>query len=179
MNCHRHLVVEGNFSEFWRRVVGVIAVVAVVTVTAATAHADDSVEDEWYGWHIMPVDAASIGLIAYGVADGESTAVFSGFAGYALGGPIVHLAHERWWESAGSLGLRLGLPLTGVLIANLLDSSGGNTFSAGGFANAMLWLTAGTVSAMALDYIFLAQKPTSESGDSASEVQMLQLQWQF
>ncbi|QDG54758.1 hypothetical protein FIV42_29630 [Persicimonas caeni] len=166
--------------DFWRGTLAVLVLVAL-TGTSATAQADDSMQDEWYGWQIMPVDAASVGLMVCGMAELEQTAMFSGFAGYALGGPIVHLAHEQWWKSVGSLGLRLGVPTTSVLIASAFSSSSGNSQAA--FADAMgkgiLALGLGAVAAMALDYIFLARKPMPSSNSSASQVQMLQLRWQF
>ncbi len=37
----------------------------------------------------------------------------------------------------------------------------------------------GIVAAVAIDYVFLARKPTLKSSSASSQVQMLQLQWSF
>jgi hypothetical protein len=53
--------------------------------------------------------------------------VVVGFGVYAVGAPIVHLAEGEPWRAAGSLGLRLALPLaiggSALLISNHEDCS--------------------------------------------------------
>lgn len=170
---------RGEISYLYRHCVGVVIVVAALLTMSATAHAGDG--DEWYGWQIMPFDAAAIGLTVYDMNDGwETSAGAAGFASYALGGPIVHLAHGQWWESAGSLGLRVGLPLTGVMIASALNPSTGNSQAdLAGLGDGITAAAVGVIAAVAIDYIFLARKSTLKSSDASSQAQMLQLQWSF
>src|SRR5215467_11328850 len=86
-------------------VVRSIAIALALLVLPAIARADEERETRWYGWQTLLVDGAAIGL---GVAT-RNAGVFLG--AYALGAPIVHVAHERFGEAAGSLGLRVVMPL--------------------------------------------------------------------
>jgi hypothetical protein len=79
------------------------------------------VERSWYGWQTLLSDAVSVGLMvsaANGHADERGSV---GAFGYALGGPIIHLAHGHAGKAGGSLGLRLGAPVVGVLIGFGID----------------------------------------------------------
>lgn len=70
-----------------------------------------------YRKEILVADGLSIAAMTLGPAltrDADIAAV--GLAGYALGAPIVHLAHGRGVEAAKSFALRAGLPLVGGLI---------------------------------------------------------------
>lgn len=62
---------------------------------------------EWYGDQILYVDGALVllALPTLGVT----------LIGYPLGGPIVHLAYENYGRAAGSLALRVGVPMVGVI----------------------------------------------------------------
>jgi hypothetical protein len=73
-------------------------------------------ESRWYGWQVLLVDAAA-------VTAGAATQQLPIFlAMYALGPPIVHAGHARLGAAAGSLALRVGLPLvTGGVVYALLD----------------------------------------------------------
>lgn len=68
----------------------------------------------WYGWHVLAVDLASIGLIAAGRDQLFSTI---GAGGLVLGGPLVHLGRGHGGRAVGSLALRLSAPIVGGAIA--------------------------------------------------------------
>jgi len=70
-----------------------------------------TMETSWYGYQTLFVDAASLGVLVVGVAASNDALGALGIAGYALGGPSIHAAHKRSGAVAGSLALRLGLPL--------------------------------------------------------------------
>jgi hypothetical protein len=85
-----------------------------------------------YGKKVALVDALSLGAIVVGMAllidelidDGDPDdvaggvlLVLGGGAGYVLGGPIVHASEGNRPGAWKSLGVRLGLPLAGSLIA--------------------------------------------------------------
>lgn len=160
--------------------------IVLVMLLPALSHAADGVEDEWYGWQIMPVDAVSLGVMTYTIVwRHPSTRVnnslgYASLAGYTFGAPIVHLAHGQWWRASGSLGLRLGLPMLGALTASAIIGDTGNAET--GYFD-LPWLVVGAgvgvLSAMALDAAFLAHKPTSPQKNTGSQTQLLQLQWQF
>ena len=89
----------------------------------------------WYGWQTLSADGAALSFLTLGSAlasDGDSDAgrtgidsfVVVGVGMYALGGPIVHAAHQNWGAAAASLGLRVGLPLAGILIGSGVDGCG-------------------------------------------------------
>jgi hypothetical protein len=65
---------------------------------------------QWYGDEILYTDGAILLLTVptIGVA----------LLAYPLGGPIVHAIHGNWGRAAGSLALRIGLPILGGGIAN-------------------------------------------------------------
>ena len=71
-------------------------------------------ESRWYGWQILIVDGASI----------VTMPILVGLAGYVLGGPIVHAAHDRWGIGALSLGARLAGPTVGILAMGGADCKG-------------------------------------------------------
>jgi hypothetical protein len=78
----------------------------------------------WYGWQILAVDVASIGVTALGVEivsfgaghhSGWGIAGV-GLAGYLLTSPLLHLSHDNGW-ALGSVLLRaaaIGLTIVGT-----------------------------------------------------------------
>jgi hypothetical protein len=142
---------------------------------SATGEGDagEVVEREWYGRPMAIADALSltafIGGIALGITGDSPWATplgVVGFAGYALGGPIVHLTRQRVGVAFGSLGLRVGAPLIGLAAGMLLGAmawsgcQGGNAcwlegaamgFFAGGLG--------GLFTAVIVDNAALARKP--------------------
>jgi hypothetical protein len=100
-------------------------------VSAARAQAlpgeADAVEDEprleraehWYGWQTLVIDGGATAVFVTGLAiEGEAypTVLAIGALGFVAGGPIVHVVHERYWTSLGSLALRIVLPGFGGFI---------------------------------------------------------------
>jgi hypothetical protein len=90
---------------------------------------------QWYGWQTLSADGAALGFLTLGSAlasdddsdsghTGIDSFVVVGVGMYALGGPIVHAAHQNWGAAAASLGLRVGLPLAGILIGSGVDGCG-------------------------------------------------------
>ena len=82
-------------------------------------------ERRWYGWQTLASDAASFALLLGGMAASGQGLYDSGtpplanamatlgIAGYVAGAPAIHFVHERPLAAAGSIGLRLLLPVLG------------------------------------------------------------------
>jgi hypothetical protein len=117
----------------------------------------------WYGWQTLSTDGAAIGVLVLAGslihhddtdsqrAVADSVLVLSA-ATYALGGPIVHAAHQQWGTAGASAGLRIGLPLTGILVGAALDRCGPNTDSdTCGVIGPSLGMLLGFSAAMAID----------------------------
>jgi hypothetical protein len=60
----------------------------------------------------LPLVSAFTSSVEFGVA---------ALGGYFLAPPIIHGAHGRWGIAAGSLGLRVGLPVLGGLLGAAAD----------------------------------------------------------
>jgi hypothetical protein len=123
--------------------------------------------ERWYGYQTLLADAAAFGVLVAGAATndrstGQDIAVASVTA-YWLGGPIVHLAHDRGETSFASLGLRLGAPVVGGLIgtglAALAPDDDGDEYVVG----IGLGVLAGVTGAVALDASLLAWEPDDEA----------------
>jgi len=83
----------------------------------------------WYGWQTLASDAGAIALFTtagllrnaadHGAHDraAATTTFWLGLGTYALGGPIVHLAHNRRGAMVRSVAMRLLLPLGGGFTA--------------------------------------------------------------
>jgi hypothetical protein len=126
-----------------------------------------------YGWTVLGVDAANVGVhlgllaATNGTHTIEGSLPYSFVTVYLLSGPIIHGAHGRWGHAAGSLGLRVGLPLVLGLAGSWLfsgppcteeeklnDSCDTNALEAVGFIFGGL---AGVGTAMVLDAALLAR----------------------
>jgi hypothetical protein len=76
---------------------------------------------EWYVWQTMASDLTAISLLALSSGienkheNASTLAAVVGVGFYALGAPLVHAANGQVGKGFGSLGLRLGAPLVGVL----------------------------------------------------------------
>jgi hypothetical protein len=97
--------------------IGAAPEVSVVPMGAA-------VPERWYGWQSLMVDLSSVATMAGGAfVRGAGTAPIEivGAAGYLLGAPLVHIAHDQGGNVGTSLALRTAVPgvaaLLGVLIA--------------------------------------------------------------
>jgi hypothetical protein len=135
---------------------------------AASTPASSVRETRWYGWQTMLVDIGSVGL---GVAAGRAAGTGTGFAvaltGYAVGAPIVHLAHGEGGDAGVSVGLRLGLPLVAGLIgygigaASFQGCAPGDWFCSRDWSagiGAVLGAGVGAVGAVILDWSLLGRE---------------------
>ena len=122
-------------------------------------------EKRWYGGPILLTDGIAYGSIGLGLGVWETApvAIPVGVLTYALGGPIVHMAHGNWGRSAISMGGRIALPIVGLAIgAHAQDSD----YDDGGDdrADALLGgVFAGMLGATLVDAALLAYEPVSES----------------
>jgi hypothetical protein len=81
---------------------------------------------QWYGWQTLTTDGAAGALAAGTFATNggvEVTFWTLGIGTYALGPPIIHLAHGRPAMATGDLALRLGVPALGMLLGAQVDAS--------------------------------------------------------
>src|SRR6478735_5819164 len=164
-------------------------------VLAPNAFADDSavpiapqgrdssaqVERRWYGWQTLTSDAASAGLMLGGLQAAEgynllggaplgAKALFTaGLAGYVAGGPAIHFIHKRPAAAAGSIALRLVLPILGGLLGNSLATCPPPTGDWGncGSREIFLGLGAGTLAAVAIDAGALSWAPVEKEPSAA------------
>jgi hypothetical protein len=79
--------------------------------------AEPAEETHWYGWQTLLADGASFTLLFSSLASDSGQALPAlGLGAFLLGGPVIHLAHDRGGVAAGSLALRVGLPVAGGFI---------------------------------------------------------------
>lgn len=118
---------------------------------------------EWYGWQTLLADGAAVTFTVMAAKEPDSTPFLMASAGtYLLGGPIVHAAHGNWGRAAGSLGLRLGLPLAGGLAgAALAQCRQGEWFC--GYAEVGMGTLIGIVAAVTIDASVLAREPVTKA----------------
>jgi hypothetical protein len=72
--------------------------------------------ERWYGWQTLSVDAVPAGLFAGAFATDDTAFFIGGAAAFVLGGPLVHVLHERPLTGLGSFGLRVALPALGMAL---------------------------------------------------------------
>jgi hypothetical protein len=92
---------------------------AVSSASAEKLSAPSETEELWYGWQTLLIDGSVLLLLPFSLSadtqNAVSSAGFSVAAGsYALGGPIVHLAHGNYGRGIGSFALRAPLALLAV-----------------------------------------------------------------
>jgi hypothetical protein len=114
--------------------------------------APDASRHVWYGWQIILVDLTSVALVVKGLGSGSAPVAGLGGVALVLGGPIVHGVHGRPGAFAGSLGLRVGLPLLGAAIG----AGRGGGCDACGYGPEGFVL--GAAGAMLLDAVVLAHE---------------------
>ena len=143
-------------------------VLIACTVTAAAAHADPpsltpvvsepiaSAGTESYALQTLSTDGAALALIAAGHSSGPVIAL--GVATYAVGAPLVHGYHHQSGHAAGSLALRLGLPLLGALVG-AAAASHDSPDSDGQVAAPAFGVMCGAIAASLVDAAFLARQP--------------------
>ena len=86
---------------------------------------------EWYGWQPMILDGVALGSIAASVSVGLDkehmlAVVIPAALLYDFGGPTVHWLHGRKRIAWASLGLRVGTPFVGLLVAPIFAGCGGD-----------------------------------------------------
>jgi hypothetical protein len=113
---------------------------------------------KWYGWQTLTADGASFGLLTMaavfsneaGDHDSDATALaWFGLLGYELAPGIIHFVHKNPGRGFASMGLRLGMPLTGAILgASFASGCSGFGCEEGGAA---LGLLLGMGGAIAID----------------------------
>jgi hypothetical protein len=141
--------------------------------SASQGQAPARAEKEWYGWQTLIVDAASVGAFVAGAAQAPALS-YAGLAGYALGGPAVHLGHDRVGVAFADLGIRLGLPLIMAAIGAGIDVAtsqpcGGADICVQGLGGALIGLWAGHATAVVLDAAVFSVAPVSSPSPSQDE----------
>lgn len=112
----------------------------------------------WYGYQTLAVDAFAVTFV-FGVTKSDATAGLMGCLAYVVAAPIIHGIHHNGGAAAGSLALRLLLPLVGGLAgasAGQGDSSGYGAI--GGFAVGAL---VGVGAASLIDGLALGYEPNA------------------
>jgi hypothetical protein len=116
----------------------------------------------WYGWQMMVLDAVPIALVGVTAGNIDSDTVGPALLGlpvFALGGPIIHLAHERPVAALGSLGLRVTVPLLFAAAA----AGDGCHDCADPTGPALTWGAIGMAAVTMVDATFLGrEKPKEE-----------------
>ena len=110
-----------------------------------------------YGWMIMATDALTIGL---GVATKRPEVAA---AGYLMGAPFVHAFNRQGKQSLWSLGARVGLPITGMLVGGIISGVASCAEWTCGMAAAGLGGSIGVVTAMSLDWFVFSKKANGPS----------------
>jgi hypothetical protein len=139
---------------------------AIVTSSTA-AHAEQApapapapeTPGYWYGWQVLAVDAACLGVAAMvGDSNDELAGNIAGL-GLFLGSAVVHLGHGRPGAAVGSVGLRGGGVFMGMIVGVAMSdcdhSEDGGMCS---FGPAVLGGGIGFLTGVAIDAAFLARE---------------------
>jgi hypothetical protein len=159
--------------------------VSATVLTSIAARADDDAtttlkaqpepERTWYGGQTLAIDGAAIALAIGAGASTQNQAVANALATmslatYVLGGPVVHLVHDRGGVAAGDLALRVALPIAGTLLGaelgNAVSPASASTCDSdgpcgGGLPGAIIGLGVGVLTASILDATVLAYEPAA------------------
>ena len=133
---------------------------------------EEEPEYDDYRLSLLASDLTAISLVFLGAVvydDNEAIGNFGlagGVATYALGGPILHVAHEQPGRALGSFALRLGLPGAGILIvaglASSCQSGGEGWCEVGAVVVGGTVMLGGFVTAMIVDDGFLGRAPKAQ-----------------
>ncbi len=120
-----------------------------------------------YRGQTLGADGIAVGLVVLAAVNagtnGRSTNTVSmlelALATYAIGGPLVHLLHDRPGHAAGSLALRVGAPVVLALAGGFLGSlqSSCDYCSSDSSGGAALGAVLGVITASVLDATILAR----------------------
>lgn len=91
----------------------------------------------WYGWQSITADGLATAMIM-----GGSGWTLAGIGTYVLGGPIIHLTHGHVLRSVGSLGLRIGAPLMGVVVGCSASARSESSCDIGALVGSLVGLAA-------------------------------------
>jgi hypothetical protein len=145
-------------------------------VPPASVDEGEPTDSTWYGGRMLLVDALSVGLLWTAAANDVDGLAQLGLAGMFLGGPVVHITQGKVGRAFGSLGLRVGLPLTAAVAFTYMhdrqNRNDGECDCMGGvvaaFAGGMLGLGA----AMLIDDIGLAWKSVPRDNPVTTEISL-------
>jgi hypothetical protein len=139
-----------------------------------TARVDPPQPGTGYRLQIIAADALSVAALG-GLAITQHYAynprisdVVGGAAlgGYALGGPIIHMAHRQWNRGAISLALRVGLPVIGAVVGfKSATCTPGEWFC--GVGEAVAGLAIGAGAAAVIDSAFVVPSSASDTPEPA------------
>jgi hypothetical protein len=119
---------------------------------------DPELEDSAYHGQMVVADVATLALVFVGGEAGISAAGLT----YLIAGPSIHLAHGQGHRAAGSLALRLGVPVVGAFgaawLARSRDSCSEDDEDCddGALVAAVLGAGAGMLAAMLIDDAMLS-----------------------
>lgn len=88
----------------------------------AAGRAPEPSREHWYGWQTLATDGAAASQFALAAGTHNPAFLGLGVGTFALGAPIVHLAHHRPWMALLDLGFRVVVPLIGLSIGAEIDS---------------------------------------------------------
>ena len=77
---------------------------------------------ESYAHWVVASDVTAV-LLVVGAFTGPGELGYASAATHLLGGPVVHVAHGEIGKGALSLGLRLGIPVTAMMVVGVLSQS--------------------------------------------------------
>jgi hypothetical protein len=81
-------------------------------------------ERTWYGAQVLTADALSFAIVALGAgvagsdSDSGNGLAEAGLATYLIAPPVIHLLHGRPGMAPASLGIRIALPILGLVLGN-------------------------------------------------------------
>ena len=137
-----------------------VTVVTAILVTGGAADAQPAERRVDYRKNILVADVSAIAITGVGLAlfhrdqrDALGLALVGGGV-YASMSPIVHAKHGRGLRSAGSLLLRVSVPLFGGMIGSDAAEQPGTD---DGEAGAIVGLLGGMVAVTAIDVLMIAQ----------------------
>ena len=87
----------------------------------------------WYGWQILISDVAAATMLGKGsnsstVGTGKHLVFYGGLGLWALGGPTIHVVHQRVPSALISFAMRVVPPLVALALAPGLGGDGGRDF---------------------------------------------------